>query len=132
MRALVLDASAALHLVLRREGSSRIAESLEDASTVAAPRLFCSETANALWKYVRSGFLSESQAADRLRECNALVIHPIRDEELVLEAFATAARFGHPVYDAMYAVLARRQGCPVLTRDDRLRALLAELRVDAE
>jgi predicted nucleic acid-binding protein len=131
LKALVLDASAALHVVLRREGFDELAEVLDAASTVAAPRLYCAETANALWKYARSGGLSEAEAAERLEECAALVTHPIEDEQLAGEALTAAVRYGHPVYDAMYAVLARRLSCAVATRDGRLRALLAELRIDA-
>lgn len=131
MRTVVLDASAALHVVLRRSGFEDLVDVLDAAAMVAAPRLYCSETANALWKYVRGGHLEEGEAADRLMECTALVTHPLHDEELASEALTTAVRFGHPAYDAMYAVLARRLSCPVATRDDRLRGLLAELRIDA-
>jgi predicted nucleic acid-binding protein len=42
-----------------------------------------------------------------------------------------AVRFDHPVYDALYAVLARRRGAAVLTLDRRLRSLLEKMRVDA-
>ncbi|MDL1952047.1 type II toxin-antitoxin system VapC family toxin, partial [Acidobacteria bacterium ACD] len=49
------------------------------------------------------------------------------DHELAVEALSEASRYGHPVYDLLYAVLARREGCKVLTFDRRLTSLLREL-----
>jgi len=127
----VLDASAALQVVLRVDGSRPLVDLLRSASTVVAPRLFAVETANALWKYVRAGQLTESEAIEALRAALSLVTHPIDDADMAVEALSTAARYQHPVYDAMYATLARRIGGAVATRDRRLRELLAVLRIDA-
>ena len=131
MSTVVLDASAGLQVVLRLEGSRPLVEALRSASTVVAPRLFVVETANALWKYVRARHLAESEAIDALRAAISLVTHPVDDAELVVEALTTAVRFDHPVYDAMYAALARRLGGVVATRDRRLKDLLAALRIDS-
>jgi predicted nucleic acid-binding protein len=127
----VLDASAALQVVLRLEGSRPLVDLLRSASAVVAPRLFVAETANALWKYVRAGHLIEGEAVEALRAALHLVTHPIDDTDIAVEALSTAARYHHPVYDAMYATLARRLGGAVATRDRRLRELLAALRIDA-
>ena len=131
MSTVVLDASAALQVVLRLDGSRPLVDLLRSASTVVAPRLFAVETANALWKYVRAGHLTESEAIEALRAALSLVTHPIDDADMALEALSTAVRYQHPVYDAMYATLARRMGGAVATRDRRLRELLAVLRIDA-
>ena len=130
MSTVVLDASAGLLVVLRLEGSRLLVDALRSASTVVAPRLFVVETANALWKYVRARHLAESEAIEALRSAISLVTHPVDDAELAIEALTTAARFDHPVYDAMYAVLARRLGGVVATRDRRLEDLLTKLRID--
>jgi len=126
----VLDASAALAVVLRQARGTALLETLSQATRVVAPRLFLSETANALWKYVSAGQLPEATALDRLGEATALVVHPLPDESLVPEALTMAVRYKHPVYDSMYAVLARRLSCPVVTLDQRLRKLLSEARID--
>ena len=131
MSTVVLDASAALQVVLRLDDSRPLTEFLRSAATVVAPRLFAVETANALWKYVRAGHLSESEAVEALRAALSLVTYPLDDADMVVEALSTAARYHHPVYDAMYATLARRLGGAVATRDRRLRELLAALRIDA-
>ena len=74
--------------------------------------------------------LAESEAIEALRSAISLVTHPVDDAELAVVALTTAARFDHPVYDAMYAALARRLGGAVATRDHRLKDLLAKLRID--
>ena len=51
----VLDASAALHLVMDGKSSDAIAECLDEAQLVAAPDLFAGEVANGLWRYVEHG-----------------------------------------------------------------------------
>jgi predicted nucleic acid-binding protein len=49
--------------------------------------------------------------------------------DLATEALATAEAFGHPVYDALYAITARREGAAVCTIDKRLLKLLKALRI---
>ncbi|MBV5334156.1 type II toxin-antitoxin system VapC family toxin, partial [bacterium] len=49
------------------------------------------------------------------------------DEQLATEALSTAIRYNHPVYDTLYAILARRHGCTVLTVDKKLIALIRQL-----
>ena len=131
MSTVVLDASAALQVALRLDGSAPLVDLLRSASRVVAPRLFAAESANALWKYVRAGHLTEGEAAEALRAALSLVTHPIDDDDMAVEALSTAVRFHHPVYDAMYATLARRLAGAVATRDGRLRELLAALRIDS-
>lgn len=120
---LVLDASAAIHLVLGTEGASAVADALEAASLVLAPDLYFAETASALWKYVRAGHLATPDADSRFEESMALVDETWSAESLAREVFAEANRLNHPVYDLYYAVLARRNGASLLTFDRRLATL---------
>ena len=132
MTRVVIDASTAVMLVSGRHPDARGAlVVLEAADTVLAPRLYWSEVANALWKYTRQAKLPEATASGYLEEAAALVDEPIDDELLATEALIAAVRFDHPVYDALYAVLAHRRGAAVLTLDARLRSLLEKMRVDA-
>lgn len=50
MSRIVLDASAALRLVLGLPEASELATQLEHTSVVIVPGLYCSEVANGLWK----------------------------------------------------------------------------------
>jgi predicted nucleic acid-binding protein len=129
---IVIDASTAVALVIGRHPDADAALTvLEDADTVLAPRLYWTEVANALWKYATHWKLPEGVALSYLEEATGLVQEPVDDELLCTEALIAAVRFDHPVYDALYAVLARRRGAAVITLDRKQRSLLAKMRVDA-
>ena len=126
----VLDASAAVRLVLREPGSEGLQERLRGASLVLVPSLYFSEVANALWKYASlAADLTPETCAERLTEAEFLVDEVVDDRELIVEAFHQAVTHGHPVYDLLYAVLARRTAARVLTRDRRLAGLLEALSI---
>jgi predicted nucleic acid-binding protein len=127
----VLDASAAVHIVLGGEQAPSLLQAVDDATTVIAPGLFVAEVANALWKYHRAGSLPLNETLERYQEAVGLVDETTSDRELVDEALSEAGRWGHPVYDLLYAVLARRVGGTVLTLDERLVGLLSKMGVPA-
>lgn len=122
---IVVDASAAVHVVMRDTQAVPLIHSLEAAPLVLAPRLFAAETTNALWKYLRYGYLAPEEAQTRLAEVLSLADQFEPDENLVHEALLEAGHREHPVYDLLYIVLARRYGAALLTQDNRL-ATVAE------
>ena len=126
---LVLDASAALEAVLPGEQAVRVADTLERASIVIVPGLFHSEVANALWKYTRAGFFGCQDAVERFETAVTLADRTVPDADLAQEALVAATANGHPVYDMLYAVLARRFGCTVCTMDRRLGEVLEKMGV---
>ena len=128
-RLLVLDASAAIEAVLGRSQALEIVEYLEHADRVTVPDLYFAEIANALWKYVRNGDLLLEDAQTMLSIATSLPDDVLPARELATEALATATAFDHPVYDALYAVTARREGAAVCTLDQRLARLLEAMRV---
>ena len=128
-RLLVLDASAAIEAVLGRSRALEIVEHLEHADRVAVPDLYFAEIANALWKYVRNGDLPLEDAQTMLSIATSLPDDVLPARELATEALAAATAFDHPVYDALYAVTARREGAAVCTIDQRLAKLLEAMRV---
>jgi predicted nucleic acid-binding protein len=128
---LVLDASAAIGAVRLSSSAGGVLRLCGEASSIMAPSLFASEVANGLWKYVANGSLQRDDAVDALGEALGLVDLLVPDRDLVEEALVAAARYRHPVYDLLYAVLARRHGAAVLTLDGRLRSLLSQMGVDA-
>lgn len=129
MRRLVLDASAALHIVLRQPGADELARGVGEARLVLAPDLYASEVANGLWKYVVAGQVELDKAQTLLDEARQLVDVLVAGEELAAEALGVASTHRHPVYDLLYVVLARRYGCGLLTADRRLASLAGELEV---
>lgn len=127
MNSVVLDASAALRAVLSPAEHLSLLAEIESASDVMAPQLFAAETANALWKYQRAGRLDGKTIRHRHAEALALVSRWILDTSLFPEALSLAARLGHPVYDCLYLVAARRFDARLLTSDHRLEALFADI-----
>lgn len=123
----VLDASAAANIILRTDLAPALIEKLKQSHLVIAPTLFHSEIANTLWKYVRFGELDKDTALARYAEAIGLVDIFEADEQLATEALSAAIRYNHPVYDTLYAILARRHSCTVLTVDKKLIALIRQL-----
>jgi predicted nucleic acid-binding protein len=126
----VLDASAAVRLVLNGEHAAQLAAKLEEVAVVLAPDLFCSESASALLKYVRAGQLSLDLAITRLEECLGLADSLVPERTLAAEALAAAARHQHSVYDMMYAVLARRSAATVITADRTFALRLRDMEIE--
>jgi predicted nucleic acid-binding protein len=126
----VIDASAALHLVMDGKNSEPIADWLDEADLITAPDLFTCEVANGLWKYVGHGDLTAAAAATRLEDALALTASLVPGRLLVHEALVAASTYRYPVYDMMYAVLARRQGAVVVTLDARFAQVLRGMHVE--
>lgn len=126
----VIDASAAIGVVLAMPGTETFSTMLEQADLVSAPELYIAEVGNALWKYRKSDLLPQARCELALAQAVAL---PDRFEPggaLYLEAFTLACRHLHPMYDAMYLVLARRNNAIILTMDRRLAALAEKLEIE--
>ena len=70
---LVLDASAAVRVVMRAEHAPGLLKTLAGAAVVTAPSLFSSEVANALWKYIQAGTIPLETAVERYEEAVSLV-----------------------------------------------------------
>jgi predicted nucleic acid-binding protein len=127
----VLDASAGVEAVLAGPRAAKVLRLLEACPLVLVPGLYACEVANALWKYVRAGDLTREEALPLVEAALGLADRAVPDHELAPEALSSAAAAGHPVYDLVYAVLARRFGCTVVTTDRRFPRLLAELGIPA-
>lgn len=128
--ALTLDASAAVRVVMDAARQPAAIARLRDADVVYAPSLLRIETANALWKYLRAGHLDVAQARERHWETLDLVDIFVDEAELFPEALDLALRRGHPVYDCVYALVARRNAAAMLSFDARLKTLCAESDID--
>ncbi|HRP96827.1 MAG TPA: type II toxin-antitoxin system VapC family toxin [Rhodocyclaceae bacterium] len=126
MRA-VLDASAAVNVVMRTDQAAGFIDALEGSEIVLAPSLFHSEVSNTLRKYVRAGVIDKQTALTRLEEARGLVDTFELDEQLTTEALSQAILHDHPVYDLMYVVLAMRFGARLFSADGKLLKLAARI-----
>lgn len=120
---IVLDCSAAVEMVRGTPRGRGFAELVLRGEPVVTSSLFQVEVRNAFWKYVKAGLMSPEQASECVEAALELVDEFVPLEENIAESFAEAARQGHPVYDLLYATLARRNVATLFTADKRLVSL---------
>lgn len=125
----VLDASAAIAVVLGTPQAEQFIPQLEQADVVMAPDIFIAEVCNALWKYRRADMLSQEHGERAVEQVTSLPDQLIPSKSLYQEAFTLATRHQHPVYDTLYLTLARRNNATLLTLDRRLIQLANELEI---
>ena len=118
----VLDASAAVELVLHRDLAMQVSEKIIDADWVIAPNLYISEITNIFWKYQKLADYPYDDCEKNIEQLIALPDEFIAEIDLYREAFNLGCKLGHPVYDMMYLVLARRHSAILLTTDKKLNA----------
>lgn len=116
----VLDASAALEVVLSRPNASIFKELLLRSERRISSALYQIEVANVLWKYVRLNHLTLESAILHLQLANQLVDDFVQIEEYCEEALLESIRLSHSAYDMLYLTLARRKGATLLTLDKKL------------
>ena len=117
---IVLDASAAVALLVREGDSDAAATLFVQAIGVFAPDLLRVEVANALWSKVRLKKLSPAAAKTALINLDGLGItwQPL-DAEILNKALELALILEHPVYDCLYVSLAQSKHAQLLTLDRR-------------
>jgi predicted nucleic acid-binding protein len=120
---LVLDASAAVKLVVEEPGSAEVRDLLRDrgghADLVLAPELVLAEVGNVVWRLARTGVLTREDAQAALSAVPAIFarLHPVGP--LAEEALRLATDGDHPIYDCFYLALARREAATLVTADSR-------------
>ena len=127
---LVIDASAAVSLVLGIPVSENFYAPLDQAELVMSPDLFVAEVSNAIWKYRKAGLLPLDRCETALEQALSLPDQLEASFGLHREAFVLAVRHLHSVYEALHLVLARRNNAAILTLDRRLAELARKLEID--
>lgn len=116
---IVLDASAALELLLRTARATAIEARLFAADmTVHAPHVIDVEVLQVLRRCVRNGTITEMRAAEALEDWRALRVRRYPHTPL-LEA-TWAMRENLTAYDATYVALAEGLGAALVTTDAKL------------
>jgi len=126
----VLDASAAIEIVLQRDRAEKISEYVVAADWVVAPTLFISEVTNTIWKYQKFADLPYRSCEKFLEQALALPDDFIGEQDLYREAFKLSCTLNHPVYDILYLVTARRNNGILLTLDRKLIKIAVKCSVD--
>lgn len=116
---IVLDASAALEVLLRAPGAALLEERLfERGQTLHAPHLIDVEIAQVLRRYALTGQMSASRCQLALDDWSGFRVERCAHE--ILLARVWALRENLTAYDAAYVALAEGLDAPLLTRDARL------------
>lgn len=116
---IVLDASAALELVLGTPTGVRVAARVApEAESLHAPHLLDVEVLQVLRRHTLSGQLRAERAAEALADFLDLDVE--RHAHDLLASRIWALRANATAYDAAYLALAELLGAPLLTCDARL------------
>ncbi|MFP4383753.1 MAG: type II toxin-antitoxin system VapC family toxin [Spirochaetia bacterium] len=126
----VLDASAAIGILLRKKDGEKYFETLISSTTVIAPDLYISEITNVAWKHHKLQNFTHEEAATLAEDGIALIDQYIPTKDLWKEALRESINNDHPAYDAVYAICARRNDAVLLTYDKRLKQLCKKLKLD--
>jgi predicted nucleic acid-binding protein len=124
----VLDASAALCWVLPRPNSGKALQLRADFQNAVheliAPSIFSGEVASALTKSERQKLIQVSDARPLLGQVMRTppVMHPY--EPLLDRAVDISSQTRGGLYDCLYVALAEREGCQLVTDDQKLMANL--------
>jgi predicted nucleic acid-binding protein len=116
---IVLDASAALELVMRTDFGAQIADRVFDpGELVCAPHLIDLEVAQVLRRYVRTGDISELRAGEALQDFLDLAVERYPHNLFLRRIWQM--RDNVTAYDAAYVALAEVVDGVLLTTDSRL------------
>jgi predicted nucleic acid-binding protein len=117
MPSAVLDASAAIELLLRTPAGAQVEGALR-GRRVVVPAHFDAEVFSALGRLVRQGSLAEGLVEPILAELARAPFLRLDLQPLLIAAWAL--RHNLALRDALYVVLARRLGARLVTADARL------------
>ena len=121
----VIDASAAVEVVMKRSGAIDLINRIMTAEKTIAPTLFYAEVGNVFRKYVQGNHIDVTQGLACYKAAVQIVDEFVDIQALIDEALTEAIRLKHTVYDMLYLILSRRNGAKLLTCDKKLQALQA-------
>lgn len=124
---LVVDASVAIKWYIPEVGGPQADAVLQRGDKLLSPDLLLAELGNVLWKKVRRGELSQSEAGEIVEvfiSSSPIDCRPAR--QLLRPAFDIASLCGCTVYDALYLALAVVEACHFVTADERLARTIRE------
>jgi len=125
----VLDVSAAIEILLKKEKRELLNKTYKEASWVMAPDLYVSEISNVFWKYFKAKAISRDDCVSFVEDGINMVDGYVDARELWKEALGEGIKNNHPIYDMYYSVLARRNNATLLTNDGPLLKICKKLNI---
>ena len=126
----VLDASAAIDIILKKDAYELLNNRIETADVVIAPDIYISEITNVAWKYHKLADFSHEESISLAEDSILIIDKYIPVVELWKEALRESINNDHSVYDLLYIVCARRNDGILLTKDQRLIKLCNKLEIE--
>ncbi|HVR44512.1 MAG TPA: type II toxin-antitoxin system VapC family toxin [Thermoanaerobaculia bacterium] len=125
MSLFVVDASVAVKWFVPEIHSNAAARLLDPDIVLCAPDLIGPELANALWKKVRRGEITEAEADEILQAFEALPLETYASISLLRGAVQLAVALDRSAYDSLYLALAVANDCPLITADRKFYSTIA-------
>jgi predicted nucleic acid-binding protein len=126
----VLDSCVAIKWFLAEPNSAKAIQLLDDFNGLAhellAPDVFAVEVAHALSRAERRGLIQPPAEFQHLSDLLAYLPALHAALTLLPRAYEISSKMRIGVYDCLYVALAEREGCALLTADDRLARALGQ------
>jgi len=127
---LILDVSAAIQIILKKDRKEYFSEIYEKSSWVIAPDLYIAEITNVLWKYNKARILSSDECQQYVEDGISLIDDYFQSKDLWKEVLGEGIRYKHSAYDLFYAILARRNSGKLLTNDKELGNTCKKMKIE--
>lgn len=121
----VLDVSAAIEIILKKDKASKFENTFQTASWVIAPGLYIAELSNVLWKYNKAKLINHEECIEYVESGISLIDDFIDLNDLWKESLGEGIKNGHSIYDMYYAILARRNEGTLITNDKELASIVS-------
>lgn len=125
MTKLVVDASVAFEWAVPEAHGAEARRLLGGAYELWAPDLLLAECGNALWKRVRRGEMTRTEAEAALSLLGRAPVQVRAHWPLTQMAMAVACQIGCSVYDGLYLALAAYERVQLVTADRKLLAAVS-------
>lgn len=126
---IVLDVSAAIQIVLKKERKKYFDEIYKGSSWVIAPNLYIAELTNVLWKYNKAGILEHDESQQYIEDGINIVDTYFNEKDLWKEVLRESINNEHSSYDMFYAVLARRNDATLVSNDKQLLRICDNMKI---
>lgn len=126
----IIDASAAVELILGREHSMSIGNIIQDAEQIITPEIFVAEVANVFWKYHRFEGLPAEVCYGFTKTALQLPDDYIGHVQIMDRAVEIAIRYEVTVYDALYLGLSSiMDDAGIISIDKKLRQVAGQMKI---
>jgi predicted nucleic acid-binding protein len=119
----ILDASAAIEILLEREKGNAFRSVIESSESVITSSFYKIEVANALRKYYKGNYINKEKCFTLYKLAQDIIDEYVPLSENSTEALQEALRLNYSVYDMLYLILAKKNNGILLTCDGPLNTI---------